>query len=136
MTADRDELKRRVCAEVDRLAGSLVAASRSIHAHPELAYQERHAHDVLTDLLEREGLTPERHAYGIETAFRASGDRAGPRSACCASTTPSPGSVALRPQRDRHRGTGRWSGRNCGRRGRRGRVVIYGTPPRRAAAAR
>ncbi|MEZ5216892.1 MAG: hypothetical protein R2715_09995 [Ilumatobacteraceae bacterium] len=71
VTADRDELKRRVCAEVDRLAGSLVAASRSIHAHPELAYQERHAHDVLTDLLEREGLTPERHAYGIETAFRA-----------------------------------------------------------------
>ncbi|HEV8469275.1 MAG TPA: M20 family metallopeptidase [Candidatus Limnocylindria bacterium] len=49
----------------------LVALSRDIHAHPELAYQERHAAQVIAALLERHGHTVERGIGGLETAFRA-----------------------------------------------------------------
>jgi amidohydrolase len=73
-----DALKDRVCAEVDRLAGVLVDASREIHAHPELGFAERRAHDLLTGILDGEGLAPERGAYGLETAFVARTGSDGP----------------------------------------------------------
>ncbi|MGH9247465.1 MAG: M20 family metallopeptidase [Acidimicrobiales bacterium] len=66
---DIDAVKQRVCAEVDRRAELLVDASRQIHARPELGFEERFAHDLLTGIIEREGLEPERGAYGLETAF-------------------------------------------------------------------
>jgi amidohydrolase len=50
--------------------------SRDIHAHPELAYQERHAVDAIVTLLERQGHSVERGIGGLETAFRA---RVGPK---------------------------------------------------------
>src|SRR5215213_6211321 len=68
---DVDALKARVCAEVDRRADLLVQASHEIHAHPELAFEEHAAHDLLTGILDAEGLEPERAAYGVETAFEA-----------------------------------------------------------------
>jgi amidohydrolase len=49
----------------------LVALSRDIHGHPELAYQERHAVGAIADLLERAGHNVERPIGGLETAFRA-----------------------------------------------------------------
>ncbi len=64
-------LKDAVCAEVDRLAPQLLQASRDIHAHPELNFEERYAHDLLTNLLEESGLSPQRHAYDVATAFEA-----------------------------------------------------------------
>ena len=54
---------------IDSLAAGLLDVSHDIHAHPELNYEEHHAHAVLTDLLEAEGLRPERHAWGLDTAF-------------------------------------------------------------------
>jgi amidohydrolase len=54
----------------------LVALSRDIHRHPELAYQERHARGAITALLERAGRQVERGIGGLETAFRA---RVGPK---------------------------------------------------------
>lgn len=42
-----------------------------IWSNPELAYQEHHAHEVLTDYLESQGFTVTRGAYNISTAFRA-----------------------------------------------------------------
>jgi amidohydrolase len=53
----------------------LVALSRDIHGHPELAYQERHALAAIATLLERHGHRVERGIGGLETAFRA---RVGP----------------------------------------------------------
>jgi amidohydrolase len=73
-----DELKTRVCAEVDRLADRLIDASHQIHAHPELNYQEVFAHDLLTNILDDLGHAPVRHAYGVDTAFEASVGSAGP----------------------------------------------------------
>jgi amidohydrolase len=72
------EAKERVSAEVDRLAGVLLEASHQIHAHPELGYEEHFAHDLLTDVLELEGLPVERHAFGIDTAFASRAGDGGP----------------------------------------------------------
>ena len=54
----------------------LVALSRDIHTHPELAYQERHAAQSIAALLEKHGHAIERGIGGLETAFRA---RVGPK---------------------------------------------------------
>src|SRR5215207_389137 len=70
--ADRDALKQRVCDEVDKRASLLLDVSHRIHAHPELGYEEHHAHDLLTSVLEAEGLDTEPSAYDLATAFRAS----------------------------------------------------------------
>src|SRR2546426_12719690 len=59
-------------------ADDLVALSRDIHGHPELAYQERHAVAALAAFLERAGHRVERGIGGLETAFRA---RIGPKDA-------------------------------------------------------
>jgi amidohydrolase len=70
-----EALKAEVCAEVDRLAPALIEASHDIHAHPELNFEEHYAHDLLTGLIAREGLSPTRGAYDVATGFEArSGD--------------------------------------------------------------
>ncbi len=68
---DARELKEAACAAVDALRSELVLISREIHAHPELAFQERRAAALLADRLERAGLAVERGAFGLETAFAA-----------------------------------------------------------------
>ncbi len=70
-TMSPDEARQRVCDRVDELAEVLVAASHSIHANPELNFEEHHAHEVLTGILEEQGLDVERGACGLPTAFRA-----------------------------------------------------------------
>ncbi|MGQ0832124.1 MAG: amidohydrolase [Microthrixaceae bacterium] len=75
---DLAALKDRLRAEVEQRAAMLVATSREIHAHPELNYEERFAHDLLTEVLEAEGLEVERAAYGVETAFAARAGSHGP----------------------------------------------------------
>jgi amidohydrolase len=75
---DVEALKQAVCDRVDALAPRLVHASRAIHEHPELNYEERFAHQLLTDLLEEQGIAPVRSAYGIETAFDAAAGSSGP----------------------------------------------------------
>jgi amidohydrolase len=73
-----EALKERAVAAIDAIAGDLAAASHSIHAHPELAYAEHHAHRLLTDVLADAGLRPERGSHGIETAFALDAGRTGP----------------------------------------------------------
>jgi len=72
------EAKARLAAEVDRRADLLVDVSRRIHAHPELNYEEHHAHDLLTGVLEEAGLSVTRSARGVATAFEAVAGRGGP----------------------------------------------------------
>ncbi len=72
------ELKSRLRAEVEARADLLLDASHQIHGHPETNYEERFAHDLLTSLLESEGLDVSRQAHGLETAFAARAGSAGP----------------------------------------------------------
>jgi amidohydrolase len=71
-------VKQRVLDEIDRRAEHLVAVSRDLHAHPELAFEEHHAHRVLTDALERDGMAVNRSAYDLPTAFDARAGSEGP----------------------------------------------------------
>ncbi len=73
-----DAAKSVVIDAVDARADRLIEVSRSIHAHPELNFEERFAHDLLCDVLESAGLPVTRHAYGVETAFEAVAGDVGP----------------------------------------------------------
>ena len=75
---DVDGVKDRVEALVDEHADALIEASHRIHAQPELGYEEHHAHDVLTELLDGSALDVERKAYGFDTAFVARAGTTGP----------------------------------------------------------
>src|SRR5829696_9312024 len=72
------DAKARLAAEVDRRRELLLDVSHQIHAHPELGYEERFAHDLLTGVLEREDLAVTRSARGIDTAFEATAGGTGP----------------------------------------------------------
>src|SRR4051794_33082387 len=78
MAVDLDGVKERLAGEVERLGDVLVDASHQIHARPELAFEEHFAHDLLTGILEAEGLDVERGAYGLDTAFVARAGTEGP----------------------------------------------------------
>jgi amidohydrolase len=78
MAVDLEDVKQRLCEEVDKRADLLLEASHEIHAHPELNFEEHFAHDLLTSILEAEGLPVERSARGIETAFEARAGTDGP----------------------------------------------------------
>jgi amidohydrolase len=78
VTGDLDGIKERIAAEVDKRAEVLIDASHQIHAHPELNFEEHFAHDILTGILEAEGLELERKAYGLDTAFVGRAGRTGP----------------------------------------------------------
>jgi len=64
--------------QVDRRSDLLVDVSHRIWDDPELCFEERHAHDLLCDVLESEGLSTTRRAYGLETAFVAEAGTTGP----------------------------------------------------------
>jgi amidohydrolase len=73
------DVKARLAAEVDRQTDLLLDVSRQIHANPELNFEERFAHELLTGVLERAGLRVTRSARGVETAFEATAGAAGPQ---------------------------------------------------------
>lgn len=64
------DLHQRIHAAVDTLAAELVEFSHTIHAHPELAFQERFARDLLSELLARHGLPATIGVYGQDTALQ------------------------------------------------------------------
>jgi amidohydrolase len=88
---DLDAVKGRLVDEVDRRADLLVEASHRIHEHPELGYEETFAHDLLTGLIEDEGLDLERSAFGLDTAFAARAGTTGPTIAVCCEYDALPG---------------------------------------------
>ncbi len=67
-----DELKQRIVDEVDARGDALIRISDTIHANPELAFQEFEAAALLTSTLEQEGFAVQRGVAGLETAFVAS----------------------------------------------------------------
>ncbi|HEY63735.1 MAG TPA: M20 family metallopeptidase [Caldilineae bacterium] len=64
-------MKRKVIATIDELRDELIQVSETIHANPEVAFEEYRAMQLLTDTAERYGLTVERGIAGLPTAFRA-----------------------------------------------------------------
>jgi len=66
---DTAKLKRDACDAVDAMRDELLELSHTIHANPELAFEEHRAAALLSDAIERAGLEVERSAYGLETAF-------------------------------------------------------------------
>ena len=75
---DIDAAKAAVLAEVDRRADLLLDVSHRIWDDPELCFGEHHAHDLLCDVLEGEGIATTRHAHGLDTAFSAHVGTTGP----------------------------------------------------------
>ncbi|KAM6185175.1 xaa-Arg dipeptidase [Rhynchocyon petersi] len=84
-------LKLRAAERIDEAAERLGALSRAIWSEPELAYEEHHAHHVLTSFFEREppaaSWTVQPH-YQLATAFRAEWEPSGVRAAPGASWSP------------------------------------------------
>jgi amidohydrolase len=68
---DVDAAKAAAAAAIDAADAALRALSLDIHNHPELGFEEHHAHAALTAFLEERGFQVQRAAYGMPTAFRA-----------------------------------------------------------------
>jgi amidohydrolase len=68
---DLEPLKARATAAVDACADELIELSLRIHAHPEVAFQERQACAWLTSWLGDRGFSVRSGIAGLPTAFRA-----------------------------------------------------------------
>ncbi|MEZ2390614.1 amidohydrolase [bacterium RCC_150] len=68
---DIDILKKAASAAIDSWEDRLRTVSRTIHANPELAFEERLAAETLATIAEEAGFAVERGAYGLETCFEA-----------------------------------------------------------------
>jgi amidohydrolase len=66
-----DELKTRVGEAIDGLAHELVALSRAIHGHPELAFEEVFASRALAELARKHDVDAELGVFGLDTSIRA-----------------------------------------------------------------
>ncbi|KAE8391558.1 hypothetical protein BDV23DRAFT_171525 [Aspergillus alliaceus] len=67
----KQEVQGAIDEYIAALHPSLRELNLKIHQCPELAYKERRSHDILCELLESQGIPTTRHAYGLETAFKA-----------------------------------------------------------------
>ncbi|BGP08568.1 Peptidase M20 domain-containing protein 2 [Rhodotorula toruloides] len=71
-TPSQDDLNAAVREAIDTVDAELREVSLSIHSHPELAWNEHHAHDVLTEYMSRQrGFVVTKHAYDLPTAWTA-----------------------------------------------------------------
>ncbi|XP_077980389.1 xaa-Arg dipeptidase-like [Glandiceps talaboti] len=68
--ADIENLKQKASEAIDKASADLNELSQEIWNNPELNFEEHHAHQVLTDFLEKYGFNVERK-YLLDTAFRA-----------------------------------------------------------------
>ncbi|BGP25105.1 hypothetical protein JCM10295v2_004025 [Rhodotorula toruloides] len=68
----QDELNASIREAIDAVDAELRELSLSIHSKPELAWNEHHAHDVLTEYMARQrGFVITKHAYDLPTAWTA-----------------------------------------------------------------
>jgi amidohydrolase len=91
--SDIDSLKRQVMDAVDARRDELVRIADTIHAHPEVAFEEYESAALLSGALEENGFVVERQVAGLETSFVATlGDHHdGPRIAFLAEYDALPG---------------------------------------------
>ena len=133
-------MKEPLFAAIDTCRADMTALADAIYDHPELALQETFAAETLCGYLERKGFAVERGIGGLDTAFRAAvqNGEGGPSIGLLAEYDALPGVhhacghhmqgpvmlaalLALREHLPKDRP---WT------------LVLYGTPARRAAAAR
>ncbi|KAJ8037856.1 Peptidase M20 domain-containing protein 2 [Holothuria leucospilota] len=77
-------MEKIACERIDSASEELNAISQDLWSNPELAFEEHHAHDLLTAFLEKEGFEVQRQ-YILKTGFRASfGNDDGPQIAIMA----------------------------------------------------
>lgn len=92
MSAHAPELEQAIVAAVDAAADELIEVSHAIHAHPELAFQEHFACDLLARTVTGHGLPVRTGVYTLETAFESEFGRGpGPRVALLAEYDALPG---------------------------------------------
>lgn len=66
---DTARVKQIVCQDIDSRAADLIEISHQIHEHPELNYEEKFAHNILTQYISDSALKVTRGAFELETAF-------------------------------------------------------------------
>jgi amidohydrolase len=76
--SEREAIKKRIDERLELLSPQLIELSHRIHAHPELGFAEHRAHDWLCEVLEGAGLSVERSAFAMPTAFAARAGSDGP----------------------------------------------------------
>jgi amidohydrolase len=64
-----DKLKQRAIEEIDARRDELIRIANTIHANPELAFEEHQAAALLSGVLEDNGFSVQRGVAGLETAF-------------------------------------------------------------------
>jgi len=71
-TVWRKDVAETIEKALDDFGAELRVLSLDIHDHPELGYEEHHAHAVLTRFMEGHGFEVEKHYKDLSTAWRAS----------------------------------------------------------------
>jgi amidohydrolase len=65
----RERLYQSACLTIDRKKRDLIRISKTLHEHPEIAFEEKRAAKLLTDFLAENGFGITPSAGGLETAF-------------------------------------------------------------------
>lgn len=69
MASDISEIKEQIATEVRRMHPRLIEMSQTLHANPEICFEEHQAAALLTGELEEHGFEVERGVAGMDTAF-------------------------------------------------------------------
>ncbi|MFZ1755988.1 MAG: hypothetical protein WAU10_19730, partial [Caldilineaceae bacterium] len=69
MTTSPQDLKARVIDYIDEIGPRLIQISQTIHANPELAFEEFESSKLLADTAQSHGYAVERGVGGLPTAF-------------------------------------------------------------------
>lgn len=67
----KPEVVQTIESALDRFSPELRRLSLDIHDHPEIGFQEKHAHDALTSFMSSHGFKVTKHYLGLDTAWRA-----------------------------------------------------------------
>ncbi|EJU03334.1 hypothetical protein DACRYDRAFT_21536 [Dacryopinax primogenitus] len=66
---DSNVISKTITEKIDELSGELRKLSLGIHEHPELRFEEKYAHDVLTKFMESKGFNVTPHWKDLDTAW-------------------------------------------------------------------
>jgi amidohydrolase len=127
----------RIDRAIDEASRGLRSLSLDIHSHPELNFEEHHAHKAITDYLDGEGFEVVRGAYTMPTAFKAAAGSGGPTVAVISEYDALPGiGHACGHNLIAIAGVGAGIGLRAGLEGREGTVVILGSPAEEGGAGK
>lgn len=73
-TSTTEELKARVCDYIDEIGPRLIHISQTIHANPEIMFEEYESMALLADTAQENGYLVERGVAGLDTAFIATSE--------------------------------------------------------------